>query len=116
MPKIKINVTIKNKEDNQKYDVTSIFQEDILKYKEKNSTKVIFDYKKNILVRENNELRMEYYFDSGKKTKGLIEIKELNKKIEVEIETKKIERKNNDIEILFRIENDDFLYKIEEIK
>lgn len=116
MPKINIKVTINNLEENTSYEVPAIITEEIIKYKEPNYTMVTYNFKDNSLFRENDELRMEYYFNSEKKTKGSINIKELNKKIDLEIKTKKIERKNNNIEIEFIIDSNIFLYKIEEIK
>ena len=116
MPKTKILVTIKNEEEDTSYEVPAILQDCMIKYKEKNNTTVLYDYKKNKLVRENEDLRMDYLFDMHKQTEGIIKIKELGQVIKLIIETKKIERINHNIEIRFSIEKKDFLYKIEEIK
>ena len=116
MSKIKINITIKNPEINISKEVDAILQDEILKYKEEKDTSVKFSYKDNNLVRENNELRMEYLFLENKTTKGNIFIKELNKKINVDIKTKSIKRKSNDIEIVFNVENNKFVYRVEVIK
>lgn len=116
MPKLNINVTVNNKDEKINFNTTAIIQDDILKYKEENNTTVIYDYKKNILARENDELRMEYCFNHEEKSIGFIKIKELSKKIELVIKTNKLERKNNNIEVMFQIEDNEFLYKIEEIK
>ncbi len=114
MPKINILVTIKNDLTDSAYTTTAIKQDSLLKYKEKDNTLVIYDYDKNSLVRENNELRMDYVFDMNKKTDGIITIKEFNKKLSVPIITNKLERKNNNIEIEFKVEDNLFLYKVEE--
>ena len=116
MPKMKILVTIVNEEENISYETTSILQDNVLKYKENNNTMVFYDYEKNSLVRENAELRMDYSFDVSRKTEGSIEIKELGRKMSIPIETKKLERKNNDIEIKYQVEGMEFLYKIEVIE
>ena len=116
MPKTKILVTIKNEEEDTSYEVPAILQDCIMKYKEPNNTTVLYDYEKNSLIRENEELRMDYLFDMHKQTEGSIEIKELGQTIKLIIKTKELESKNHNIEIKFSIENKDFLYKIEEIK
>ena len=116
MPKLNIKVTVKNEETNESYEIPAILHEDIIKYIEKNDTTVIFDYDSNSLVRENEELRMNYLFDMDRNTEGSIQIKEIGQTILVPIETNKIERKNNDIRIEFHVEGKEFLYQIEEIK
>lgn len=116
MPKIKIKVRVKNEEEDSSYETTAILHESILKYMENTETTVLFNYDKKSLSRDNEELRMDYVFDKKRKTEGIIYMKELGKKIRIPIITKKIERKNNDIEIQFEIDKKEFLYIIEEIK
>lgn len=116
MAKKDVIVTIKSQEENSSYKIKSIIEEDVIKYKEENNTLVRFDYSKNTLVRENSEMRMDYVFRRKEKTEGTIRIKKLDKILSVVIETKKLIRKNNDIEIVFKIADDEFLYRIEEVK
>lgn len=116
MPKLNIKVTVNNDLENIDFISKAIIQDNLLKYKEKDNTTVIYDYEKNSLFRENNELRMEYSFNSAKKTQGSIKIKELNRTVKIDIKTNKLERKNNNIEVEYIIEDKPFLYKIEEIK
>lgn len=116
MSKINIIVSIKNTESDNTVKTSAILQDEIIKYKEDSTTTVRFNYHNMNLYRENNELRMSYQFNKEKKTKGKIFIKELNKELEVDIKTKKIKRKDNDIEIKFSTEDNEFLYRIEEIK
>ena len=116
MSKESIKVTIKNSENNSSFKTNAIIQDNIIKYKEDNNTVVKFNYDTNELTRENSELRMNYLFSNENPTTGTIFIKDLNKELELEIKTKKIQRKNNDIEIEFLVEENDFLYKIEVIK
>lgn len=115
MAKKDVIVTVKGQEENSSYKIKSIIEDDVIKYKEKNNTLVKFDYNKNTLFRENEELRMDYVFRRNEKTEGTIRVKELNQIIKVPIETKKIERKNNNIEISFIVSDNEFLYKIEEV-
>lgn len=112
LSKIKIKVQIKNSTTNNKYEVDAILQDEIVKYKEEDNTKVIFNYKENKLIRENSELKMIYDFNNNT---GVITVKELERDLKVDINTKKIKKKENDIEIVFEIE-EEFKYRIEEIK
>lgn len=110
--KIKIQVTIQSKEQkiNEEYKAIYIEQDKIIKYLEKENTKVEFDMKELILKRENNELKMLYDF---KKEKGSIYIKELKKTLDVEIKHIEIKQKENQIKIQYKIEQDLFIYSIQ---
>jgi hypothetical protein len=116
MPKINIRTSISSVDDKSEAMTKAIIQDQIIKYKEDKDTTVLYDYESKTLSRENNQLRMKYIFDKENITVGNILIKDLNKELNVEIKTKKLERKDNDIEVRFIIENNEFLYQIEEIK
>ncbi len=116
MPKIDIKVTINNEIDQVDYKVKAIIEEDLIKYLEPDKTVTTFNYQDNTLLRENNELRMEYHFDIKKHTEGFIIVKEIDKTIKVKVKTNKIERNNHNIKINFNVEEKDFIYEIEEIK
>ena len=105
MSKIKIRILIENGKEKRRWETTAIYQDKILKYQEEDKTKVILNLKDYSLTRENNEMKMSYLFQKNKETIGTIKIK-----------TIKLERKNNNIEIKYIVENEEFLYKIEEIK
>lgn len=116
MSKVRIKVEIKNSEENNLREVDAIISDSKLKYKEEENTTVVFSYLDKTLVRENNELRMDYTFDLNKETIGRIYIKELNKKLEIKIKTTKLKIENNDIEVSFIVEDNKFNYKVEVIK
>mgnify|MGYP007069847129 CR=1 FL=1 len=116
MSKIKTKITIHNKEINSTFETTAIVTDNKIKYYENENTLVIFDYNKNHLVRKNNELEMEYLFDENQETLGKIKIIELEKKLEIIIKTNKIRRNSWNIRVEFQIENNPFIYEIEEIK
>lgn len=116
MAKESIRVTIKSNENNNSIETKAIIQDNIIKYKEDNNTLVIFNYSSNELIRENSDLQMNYFFSKENPTTGTIFIKDLAKELKLEIKTKKLQRKNNNIEIKFLVEGNDFLYKIEVIK
>lgn len=116
MSKIKVSVHIKNNEEEKVQKINAILQEDTIKYKEDKTSLVTYNYKEDRLTRETNELRMIYEFEEGKKTTANIIIKNMNKELQLEIFTKKIIKKDNNIEIEFEIEKNIFLYRIEVIK
>ena len=116
MPKINIKVSISDNTNNDSYEIKSIIQDEIIKYKEKDNTLVKYDLNKNILTRENDNLRMEYVFNKENETEGTIFIKELNNNIKILINTYKLIRINNNIDIEYVIEDNIFNYRIEEIK
>ena len=116
MPKMKIKVSLLNEEKKKEYETMAILHENILKYKEKDDTLVLWDYEENKLIRENTVFRMEYVFDKTKSTTGILEIKELNQKIILSIQTNQLERKKNDITITYKVEENVFIYHLEEVK
>jgi len=116
MSKLNIKVTIDSQNTKEEFITPAMIQDNIIKYQEKDKTLVKFDYKKNLLTRENQDLRMNYCFHKERKCIGKIYVKELNREIEVEITTTKLTKKNNNVEIGFKIEDNTFFYRIEEIK
>lgn len=117
MPKLKTKIKIYSNNEKIEYDVNSIYNEEINKliYKEPDNTKTSYDYKNKTLTRENDELRMEYNFITGKTSRGRILIKDLNQSLEVDIRTNKIVQKDNNIQIEYEMENQKFKYIIEVI-
>ena len=116
MPKLDVLIRVENTNSNLEYKTTAILTEDVIKYKSEDNTTEMFDYKNNKLIRENSELRMNYIFDLNKETKGTVFVKDLNRELEVNIKTNKIERNKNDIEIEFVVEDNTIKYHIEVIK
>ena len=116
MSKIRVKVSIKNDKIKDTYELNAILDNNRIKYKEDNGTTTIIDLDNKELIRENNELRMNYIFKINELTEGYILIKEYNKKIIVNIKTNKLEIDNNNIYIEYEIENNIFIYKLEEIK
>ena len=114
MPKIDIEVTITNSNTNDNYQVTAIISDDKIKYNEPDNTKVVFDYQKKELIRENDTMKMTYSFNN--KSKSNILIKEYDRYIDIDIKTNKVIHEDNNLEIEYEFDNDKFLYRIEEIK
>ena len=116
MSKINIKIRIQNEEGNIDYNTQAILQEEVIKYKEPDGTMTIFDLNRNTLERDNKDFRMHYRFILNEKTNGSLEVKELGKIMDLQIKTNKLERKNNNIMITYEVEDNSFLYCIEEIK
>ena len=55
-------------------------------------------------------------FYSFKTNKGLIEVKELGKVIDIDIKVHDIKRDKNNIKVHYEIDKDEFIYKVGEIK
>lgn len=115
MSKIKIKVTLKNKDEENIQEQNAILEDNKIKYKEDKNTTVIWNEKENTLYRETNELRIRYPFQEKKTTEGTVELKQPPLEIKVPIHTKKLERKNHNVTIEFKVEENEMLYCIEEI-
>ena len=115
MSKIKINIFIKNAETNYEYETTGIINDNTIKYIEEDNTKTTYNYDNNHLTRTNKDLQMDIIFDLNKETEGIIRIENINKSIPLRVKTNKIERKKNNILIEYMIDNDQFIYRIEEL-
>lgn len=114
MPKINIITRIKSKTSDLKIKTTAIIQDEILKYQEEKNKIVIFFYQENKLIRETNELKINYIFDQEKETIGTIFIKNLNKYINVPIKTIKFEKENYNVDIIYKIEKEKYHFQIKE--
>ena len=112
----KIKVSLESEESKFQETVKALFQDNILKYKEKGETTVILNLEKNTFLRENNQLKLEYQFDTEKETEGKIYSKELNRSVIVTVKTDEIKKEKNDIEIVFEVEEKKFKYHIEVIE
>ncbi len=116
MSQAKIKVTIKNSQTTKIKDYQAMITEEKINYKEEDNTIVIFNKKTNELTRKNEKLQMKYSFNQIKTTTATIKIKELNKEIQFEMITKKLIQEPNKIEITYKINSDEFYYKIEVIE
>ncbi len=116
MPKMKALIRIENEDTKEEIKTTAIMQDNRLLYKDNHQATMTIDYKEPRIIRETKELKITYPFKNNKKTIGMIEIKDTNQVLNIEIQTKKIKRNNNDIEIKYIIENKQFIYQVEEIK
>lgn len=108
-----INFTVKSDETILTGERTSIFNNEIITYKEDENTLIKFNLKKETLIRENNDILIEYNF---KEKKAKIFIKELSKEIypKLSIIQKNINKEL--VDITFTIEENNINYKIEVLK
>lgn len=115
MSKVKIKVSV-NDDIEKEYNAIYREKEKLLTYKEEDNTLVKFNYKDNILIRENDSLFMQYKFVNKKTSKNKIFIKDLKQYLDITLFTKSILVKDNIINITYVIEDNLFNYKIEVIK
>ena len=106
MPKIKVRI------DTTENIVDYTIDSEVINYKEIDNTVVYYDLKNNILIRDNDDLHMIYDFNNKK---GTILIKEMDRELELSIENIDIERNKNNVRVNYTIENNDFLYELEEL-
>ena len=106
MPKIKVKI------DNIENIIDYTIVKEVINYKEIDNTNVYYDLKNNILIRDNDDIHMIYDFNNKK---GTILIKELEKEVDLLLENIDIERNKNNIKVSYSIENNDFLYELEEL-
>ena len=111
------NMKLETNDNKLNYDVEVFISDNNkeLSYIEKDREKtfVSFDYENNILKRDNNSLYMEYDFNSKK---GYILIKNLNNKIIVDIEVKKLNVSREFINIQYVVNEQFYNYELTSIK
>ncbi len=117
--KKQVKVQLENDEGKSSFIVPCIY--DIKKlcitYVEKDelNTIVKLDLKNWILSRKNKDIRLRFPYRMGDETVGQYEVYDINKIIELKINTTKLERKDNNIFIEYYIENQKFKYYLEVI-
>ena len=117
MPKINIKATIKGREGSIVSEAVGTLEKGILKYTEKDKTKMTFNYNKNKLIRDTKELRMTFDFE---KEELVVKQKELNATMKIKLELFRLEKDNNNVEIEYIVDNtqdkEKLIYRIEELK
>lgn len=116
MSKLKIIVTMKNEDEQKQLETMAIINDKTLIYNENKTTKVKYNYQTHNLIRENKELLINYKFKQNTNSDGYIIVKDLKKKLVVNIKTTRLEIENNNINIEYELENNKFFYTVEVIK
>ncbi len=112
MDKIKIKAIITTNDETIQENTFGSFVSGIISYKESDNTCVYLDITKNELIRENDNLFMKYGFIENRRSNGMLHIKDLNKEVEVEIETQKIINQENTYYVEYKIDENKFIYKL----
>ncbi len=117
MEKFNAKITVKNKEETilNEIDVNYDKEKQYVYYIEKDDLKTvtIFNYKENILKRDNEKMYLELKFENNKTTTNNMFLKELGKKIELDLFTNKIIKNKENIEIEYNLFDEKYIYKIE---
>ncbi len=113
-----VRITVISNDKKTVYETKAIISDNSIIYIEKDNknTKVNFNYDKKQLIRENQELSMQYNFLSNEKTNGYLKIHELNKTVQVEIKTEIITCTKHNIRVKFTVESEPIEYLIEVIE
>ena len=111
----KYRVSIKNSDIENKYEVSVHNDKDegILKYTDNEGTSTSFDYKNNILRRDNDKMYVELKFILGETTKSIMSVKELEGNLEMELLTKELSVTDNKIKVVYVINDLSFEYTLE---
>lgn len=116
MGKRNLHIVIENNSEKTQYETIGIVTNRFIKYKEKDGTMVMYNLIDNSLARENKDIKMNYVFSLEYLTQGTILIKAMNKELKLEIQTSLLRRNQNNLNIEYTIENEKFIYRIEEVK
>ncbi len=110
---VKSKVILNSKGESYKYNVDVFINREKceLSYVEKDDMKtfVSFNYKNNILKRDNNKMYMEFNFQ---KQNGYIFVKSLNTRFDIEIVVKNISFTSNSIVIEYYNNKEFYQYKV----
>lgn len=117
MENFNAKITVKNKEENTSYNVNVKYdkEKEYIYYVEKDELKTatIFDYQENTLKRDNEKMYLELKFENNKTTISTMFLKDLEKKLELEVFTNKIFKNEENVEIEYSLFNEKYTYKIE---
>lgn len=116
MNKIMAKIVVISNDIPMEEEIECLFDKEkqVIQYVENGNTKVILDIFNNRLIRENNEIYMNYLFDMDKTTDNEVLIKELNKIININIKTEKIINDLLMYNVIYTIlDGDRIEYKIE---
>lgn len=118
MPRMRVKVTTVSNGQENNYEINALLKKDKIIYNEPEpkKTKVIFDYANNLLIRKNKDLEMVYEFDLAKETIGSIEVKSIKRYLNLNIATQKYDVLENNLDLIFLVENEEIRYKLEVIK
>ena len=108
----KIKAIITTNDQPIKENVIGSFINGIISYQEENKTDVYLDINKNELIRENEQILMKYIFDENRRSKGTINIKDINRNLEIDIETLLLNKKDNYYYVEYKIEENKFIYEL----
>ena len=108
----KFKVIITTEEETIQKEAIGSFLNGVISYQENNNTYVYLDINKDELIRENDQILMKYAFKENRRSKGLITIKEMNKELDIDIETTSLIKKDNYYYIEYKIEENKFIYEL----
>ncbi len=113
MEKVTIKVKLSSTEEIFEVEAKAELDSDILKYYEDEFTKVEVDFKNNILRRSNNQIKMEFVFDTTNITDNIMFINDIKDELYFKIKTNSIEKNDKYYKVNYEIlDNDTFTYEV----
>ncbi len=109
MRKVYLKYHLKSNLDNIFYEGEGIYQNDIITFCDKDKTKVTINIIDGILKRENKEM---FLFLDFKNETAVINVKELNKKLDLKIEVNNIIKSTDKIEVNYILNNDNYYFEL----
>lgn len=105
-------ITLKTEEEVIEYDININIKNNKINYIETDSkhTNVLLDLDEKLLIRDNQELYLEYNFSTNQ---GMIYLKETGNNIAININTEKYQILDKRIEIMYKIDENSYEYIIE---
>jgi len=111
MPKVFVEGQIKS--SNETVEINEIglrTKRQVTFQNKKDQTKYHFDFNTSTLMRENDKIKMIYCFEN--QDESVLFIKELNRKIVLPIEIKRIEKGKNTFLVEYMLEEESFLFTL----
>ena len=108
----KVKAIIQTNETKIQENSLGSFVNGIISYQENDNTYAYLDINNNQLIRENEQMLMKYTFNENRRSKGIVTIKDLNKELELDIETINLNKKDNYYYVEYKIEEDKFIYEL----
>lgn len=115
MSKIKVKTTLITPSTKLTYEALGELKDNIITYHEQDelTTLVTYDLTKDSLTRDNKQLTLNYLFKENIVTPGKLNIKDMQKDLELITKTNHLLKKDHYLEVEFLVENKKYTYILE---
>ena len=113
MPKKQVKITLNNSTEKIENCVSAIVINNTIKYNDNGVVTILRINNDNVvMIRENNEYKIELLFDSKDNSEGTYFLKSHNVSYNLDIITKLLEYSDNEIKIEYVLNNDTRFFKL----